>query len=93
MVRDLIDQSTDAGVASIPARSQQQALLAEAHRLYEIHGKPLEEEHHGEFVAIARDGRKVLGETSLGVLERARAELGPGNFVFKIGEVTLGKFR
>lgn len=93
MIREAIDRETRPGTESIESRSQQSDLLTEGRRLYENYGRPLEHEHWGKFVAIARDGRTVLGETSLGVLERAKMELGPRNFVFKVGEVTLGKLR
>ena len=63
-----------------------QGQLDEADRLYEQYGKPLEAEHWGEYVAIARDGRVVLAPTLLEVMQRATAAFGPGSDVFKIGE-------
>lgn len=48
-------------------------------RLYEQHGKPLEHEHWGEYLAIAPDGRVLLGKDILEVSGRALAEWGPGS--------------
>ncbi|MHB8573848.1 MAG: hypothetical protein ACYDCQ_00810 [Dehalococcoidia bacterium] len=73
-------------------RSTQQELLAESDRLYEQFAKPLEAEHWGEFVAIAPDGRSILGETANQVGRAAMAAFGPGNFVFKIGPRVSGKW-
>ena len=70
-----------------------QGLLDEADRLYEQYGKPLEAEHWGEYVAIARDGRVVLAPTLLEVMQQASAAFGPGSDVFKIGERAVGKWR
>lgn len=75
------------------ARVQQQELLAEADRLYRTYGQPLEREHWGRYVAVSRDGRIVLGDTSREVLERALDAFGPENFVFKVGEIAIGKLR
>ena len=36
-------------------------LMEQANRLYEQYGKPLEQEHWGEFVAIFLDGRTLVG--------------------------------
>ena len=36
-----------------------------ADQLYAQYGKPLEAEHAGKYVAIAPDGRLVLGQTML----------------------------
>ena len=72
---------------------QQQVLLAEANRLYEQYGKPLEAEHLGEFVAISRDGRTLLGTSASEVGRQARATFGSGNFVYKIGPRVVGTWR
>ncbi len=74
-------------------RRQQAELLAEAHRLYEQYGKPLEAEHLGEFVAIARNGRTQLGTSAGAVGRQAKQVFGPGNFVFKIGPRVVGRWR
>ena len=74
-------------------KQQQQALLAEAERLYEQYGKPLEQEHQGDFVAITPDGRTLLGTSASEVGRQAKAAFGPGNFVFKLGPRVVGKWR
>lgn len=61
--------------------------------LYEQYGRPLEAEHLGQYVAIAADGRTVLAPTVLEVIDRAVDSLGPGVFVFKVGEKVVWKFR
>ena len=73
--------------------STEQDRRIEADRLYERYGRPLEAEHWGEFVAISRDGGVVLGPSVLDVMRRAKAELGRGNYVFKVGERAVGGWR
>lgn len=71
----------------------QEQLLAEANRLYETYAKHLEADHWGEYVAISRDGRVVLGTDDLEVLLAAKEAFGPGNFIFKVGDRVMGRFR
>jgi hypothetical protein len=62
--------------------------------LYEKYGKPLENHHTGEFVAIGKDGRIVLGPDDIEVLKKAITLFGSGNFVFRrVGFKALGKWR
>ncbi len=75
------------------SHTQQQALLAEANRLYEQYAKPLEAKHLGEFVAISRDGRTIVGASARQVGRQAKEAFGPGNFVFKIGPRVVGRWR
>ena len=66
----------------------------EATLLYEKHAKGLEAEHHGEFVAIASDGRIIIGENDIAVLKKAIMDFGRGNFAFRrVGFRTMGKWR
>ena len=74
------------------AASSQQ-LMAQADSLYMQYGKPLEQEHWGEFVAIFPDGRLVLGNSQREVLEQGLDQFGPGSFVFKVGDKVVGKWR
>ncbi|MEJ7655119.1 MAG: hypothetical protein WKH64_18180 [Chloroflexia bacterium] len=74
-------------------RRQQQQLTEEADRLYEQYGKPLEEDHFGEFVAITRDGRTMLGADNHDLTRAAKESFGPGNFIFKVGPRVVGKLR
>ena len=60
--------------------------LEENHRLYEQHGKYLEEEHRGEYLAISRGGKTILGKRSNEVLKKAIEAFGRGNFgIFRVG--------
>jgi hypothetical protein len=61
--------------------------------LYERYGKPLEQDHWGEFVAISPDGRILLGGDLNDVAWRGPEVLGRGCFVFKVGERAVGKWR
>ena len=72
---------------------RQQELLAEAHRLYDRYVKPLEQEHMGEYVVVASDGRSVRGSSELDALDKGVAALGRGHFLFKVGDVAVGKIR
>jgi hypothetical protein len=74
-------------------RIRQEQLAAQANELYERFGKPLERDHPDEFVAISPDGRSVLGATASQAGHRAREAFGPGNYVFKLGQRVVGKWR
>jgi hypothetical protein len=65
----------------------------DAQQLYERYGTPLEAEHWGKYVAISPEGKIILGRTLLEVLQQASAAFGPGNFVFKVGERAVGRWR
>ena len=68
-------------------------LLARSEELYERYGVPLERDHLGKFVAIAEDGRTLLGDSLNDVADRVVEKLGLGSFVFKIGERAVGRIR
>ena len=83
-------ESVDKGdmVQGLKGRAKEDTLL------YEKHAKGLEAEHHGEFVAIASDGRIIIGENDIAVLKKAIRDFGRGNFAFRrIGFRTMGKWR
>ncbi len=61
--------------------------------LYEKYGRPLEVAHKGDYVAISPKGETITGKTLLDVAQRATAAFGPGNYIFKIGEPAVGKWR
>lgn len=65
----------------------------QADALYEHYGKPLETEHRGKYVAISPDGETIIGLTVLEVLDKATGAFGPGNFIFKVGDKAVGKWR
>ena len=54
-------------------------------RLYERYGKPLEAEHQGKFVAIASDGRTMLGTDRNTLFSKAIESLGSDILVFEVG--------
>jgi len=64
-----------------------------AEQLYERFGKPLETKHLGEYVAISPSGNIVLGTTVLEVADKAAETLGPDNYIFKVGERSVGRWR
>jgi hypothetical protein len=68
-------------------------MLKRALSLYEQYGKPLEQEHWGEYIAIFPDGRFLLGQSRLEVLDQALAQFGPGSYLFKVGEKVVGRWR
>jgi hypothetical protein len=74
----------------IPA--QNQSLLHQSDELYERYGKPLEKTHPGKYVAIAQSGETVIADSVFELMQKARTALGPGNFIFKIGERSVGKW-
>ena len=73
--------------------AQTEQTTSEADSLYRRFGQPLEREHLGQYVAIASDGRTVLGPTILDVMRKASVAFGPGNFIFKVGQRAVGKWR
>lgn len=63
-----------------------------ADRLYEQHGKPLEAEHWGKYLAVHPDGRTVLADDYEILKERGRAGLDPGFYLFKIGPIAIHRW-
>ena len=74
-------------------RMDQASVRRRGEQLYERYGKPLEAEHAGKFVAISPKGDTIVGESMLDVAKRAATELGHGNFVFRLGPRSVGKWR
>lgn len=70
-----------------------QTRMTEADTLYEQYGKPLETTHKGQYIAISKDGRTLVGPTVLQVMQQASDAFGRGNFIFKVGERSIGKWR
>lgn len=60
--------------------------------LYEQFGKPLEQKHAGEYIAVSPGGKTLLGTDLLTVTKEATKTFGPGNFIFKIGDIAVGKW-
>jgi hypothetical protein len=68
-----------------------QSLLEQSETLYERYAKPLEKTHHGKYIAISQTGKKLISDNVLKLMEKANTALGPGNFIFKIGDRAVGK--
>ena len=71
---------------------QNQLLLQQSDALYERYGKPLEKTHRGKYVAISQAGKTLIADTVVALMQKAKTTLGPGNFIFKIGERVVGKW-
>jgi hypothetical protein len=72
---------------------EQAKLKQRGERLYDRYAKPLEAEHAGKFIAISPSGQLIIGDTMREVAERATAKFGRGNFLFKIGPRSVGRWR
>ena len=65
----------------------------EKQRLYKEHGKPLEEAHTGEYLAIGPEGQTILGKKSGEVLRKALDSFGSGNFgLFRVGHRAIARW-
>lgn len=82
-----MDFSMTAMRQSIPDHDTEKAI-----RLYEMYAKPLEVQHEGEYVAVSARGETALGDDLLELVDRAVEQLGPGSYVFKIGDIAVGKW-
>ena len=71
---------------------QNQLLLQQSDALYERYGKPLEKTQRGRYVAISKEGKTLIADTVFALMQEAKTTLGPGNFIFKIGERVVGKW-
>jgi hypothetical protein len=68
--------------------------LPSTEHLYDRFVKSLETQHKGEFAAVHPDGRVLVDQDDLAVVDRALKQFGPGNFVLlKIGSKGVGKWR
>lgn len=61
--------------------------------IYDRYAKPLEAEHPGQYVAVSPRGEVLVGPTLLEVAQRGHAAFGPGNYLFRIGTRTVGRWR
>jgi hypothetical protein len=71
--------------------AQTQPIQDRAELLYEQYGKPLEKTHFGKYIAISPNGKTLIGNTLIEIIQRAKTALDPGNFIFKIGDRAVGK--
>ncbi len=80
----------------MPGRERQKGMRELERRydaLYELHGKPLEREHKGEFLVVSESGETLLAPTLAEATARAETRFGRGNFVYKVGERAVGRLR
>ena len=68
-------------------------LARRGERLYDRYATPLEADHAGKFVAVSPSGQLIIGDTMRQAAERATAQFGRGNFLFKIGPRSVGRWR
>jgi hypothetical protein len=62
-------------------------------RLYEKYGKPLEQAHQGEHLAIGPEGQTILGKSTDEALQKGVEAFGRGNFgLCRIGYPALGEW-
>ena len=54
-------------------------------KLYEQHGKPLEQEHWWKYVAIQPDGKTIVEDDYDVLVAQAKVELGKGSYIFRLG--------
>ncbi|MFN3423035.1 MAG: hypothetical protein ACK40X_15075, partial [Armatimonadota bacterium] len=68
--------------------------IEEVERLYEKHAKQLEETHWGKFLALTPDGRYIVGDDDVEVIDEAVKKFGQGNFVLmKVGTKSAYRLR
>ena len=65
----------------------------EARRIYDLHVKPVEQAHRGEYALVTPDGTVVFAPSLVDVMKRAHEQRHLGNFIFKVGDMALGKIR
>lgn len=65
--------------------------IQQSDTLYKKYVKPLEKKHLGEFIAVSPKGKTILGSSLVEVMQKGLSILGSGNFVFKVGEKTVGR--
>lgn len=63
----------------------------EVHRVYDLCVRPIEDAHAGEYVLVTPDGEPIFAPTFEGIVRRAHERASPGNFIFRVGSVTLGR--
>lgn len=73
--------------------TRQKRLKKQSDALYERYNKPLEAERSGEYVAIAPNGRLVLGHNIWRSSRRRCASWEPGADIFRVDTKAVGKWR
>ncbi|MBI3103457.1 hypothetical protein HYZ05_00795 [Candidatus Daviesbacteria bacterium] len=60
-------------------------------KLYAKYGKPLEDEHWGEFIAISEDGKIALSASLIDVFKKSES-FTTQSHIFKVGEKAVYKW-
>ncbi len=63
----------------------------EADRVDDLHVRPIDDAHVGEYALVTPDGQVTFALTLEDVMRRAHERAHPVNFVFKVGSLTLGR--
>lgn len=79
-------------VANDYSSEELRRLSEQSDLLYDRYLQPLEAEHWGELVAVSPDGRMILGTDERELLLAAKAEFGPGNYLFRIGPRAISQW-
>jgi hypothetical protein len=61
--------------------------------VYDRYAKPLERDHLGEYIAVSPRGQVIVGPDLLDVAQQARDRFGAGNYLFRLGTRTVGRWR
>lgn len=89
-LRELIGQAVQIAGGMEDGSIEQQ--WADEDRLYAQYGKPLEHERWGDYIAVSRDGRTLLGGNLRVLSGEALDTLGSGTYVVKVGEPEVARW-
>jgi len=65
----------------------------EARQIYEQHIRPVEQAHRDQYALVTPDGETFFEPTLVAIFKRAHERSNRGNYIFKVGDVALGKIR
>lgn len=71
----------------------QSPTIHDANKAYEKYVKPLEQKHKNQYVLVTPSGKIFFASTLLGVAERAGKTPSSNNYIFKVGNKSVGKLR
>lgn len=67
--------------------SEAKRFFEQTERLYEQHGKPLEQAHLWKYVAIQPDAKTIVEDDHDVLAAQAKVELGKGSYIFRLGGI------
>ncbi len=65
----------------------------DADRVYEQYVKPLEQQYKDQYIVVTPDGQTVVAPTLMEAMQQGYQVFGKGNFLFKVGQKSVGKIR